>query len=171
MTLSLALAFFLAATLGADAAPARPKTKPGAGQLAQTVTVSGECTRLIQAGRPVGGCKNILVNTNYSTGVSGYWFMTGNSIVSFAGDGARRLEQASDQVIQSIERVFLTDLTNIPQEEDATAETAIGFCRFGDVTKRGSMIECVAHTRAGLYEGAFVTDGNPPKLDTIQIGP
>ena len=150
MTLSLALAFFLAATLGADAAPARPKTKPRAGQLAQTVTVSGECTRLIQAGRPVGGCKNILVNTNYSTGVSGYWFMTGNSIVSFAGDGARRLEQASDQVIQSIERVFLTDPTNIAQEEDATAENAIGFCRFGDVTKRGSMIECVAHSRAGL---------------------
>ena len=106
MTLSLALAFFLAATLGADAAPARPKTKPRAGQLAQTVTVSGECTRLIQAGRPVGGCKNILVNTNDSTGVSGYWFMTGNSIVSFAGDGARRLEQASDQVIQSIDRLL-----------------------------------------------------------------
>jgi hypothetical protein len=33
------------------------------------------------------------------------------------------------------------------------------------------MIECVAHTRAGLYEGAFVTGGNPPKLDTFQIGP
>jgi hypothetical protein len=29
----------------------------------------------------------------------------------------------------------------------------------------------VAYTRAGLYEGAFVTDGNPPKLDTFQIGP
>ena len=57
MTLSLALAFFLAATLGADAAPARPKTKPRAGQLAQTVTVSGECTRLIQAGRPVGDAR------------------------------------------------------------------------------------------------------------------
>lgn len=89
----------------------------------------------------------------------------------FAGDGARRIEQDSDHVIQSIERVFLAGTTNIAQEEDAIAETAIGFCRFGDVTKRGSMIECVAHTRAGLYEGAFVTDGNPPKLDTIQIGP
>ena len=170
MTLSLALAFFLAATLGAHAASGKPKTKPRAGKLAQTVTVSGECTRLVQAGRPVEGCKNILVNTNYSTGVSGYWFMTGNSILSFAGDGSRRLEQDSGHVIQSIERVFLTDPTNIAQEEDATAENAIGFCRFGDVTKRGSMIECVAHTRAGLYEGAFVTDGNPPKLDTFQIG-
>jgi hypothetical protein len=160
----------LAATLGADAALARSKTKPRAGQLAQTVAVSGECTRLVQAGRPVEGCKNILVNTNYSTGVSGYWFMTGNSILSFAGDGSRRLEQDPDHVIQSIERVFLTDTTNIAQEQDATAETAIGFCRVGDVTKRGSTIECVAHTRAGLYEGAFVTDGNPPKLDTFQIG-
>ncbi|EIM30153.1 hypothetical protein [Microvirga lotononidis] len=170
MTLSLALAFFLAATLGADAAPAKSKTTPRAGQLAQTVTVSGECTRLVQAGQPVAGCKNILVNTNYSTGVSGYWFMTGNSIVSFAGDGARRLEQASGHVIQSIERVFLTDTAKPAQEEDATEETAIGFCRFSDMTERGSTIECVAHTRAGLYEGAFVTDGNPPKLDTFQLG-
>jgi hypothetical protein len=170
MTLSLALAFFLAATLGAHAASGKPKTKPRAGKLAQTVIVSGECTRLVQAGRPVEGCKSILVNTNYSTGVSGYWFMTGNSILSFAGDGSRRLEQDSDHVIQSIERVFLTDTTNIAREQDATAETAIGFCRFGDVTKRGSTIECVAHTWAGLYEGAFVTDGNPPKLEPFQIG-
>ncbi len=169
--LSLALAFFLAATLGADDAPVRSKTKPRVGQLAQTVTVSGECTKLVQAGRPVEGCKNILVNTNYSTGVSGYWFMTGNSIVSFAGDGARRLEQASGHVIQSIERVFLTDTANTAPEKDAAEETAIGFCRFGDVTKGGSTIECVAHTRAGLYEGAFVTDGNPPELDTFQLGP
>jgi hypothetical protein len=171
MTLSLAIAFFLAAILGADAAPqAKPKMKPKAGKLAQMVTVSGECTRLVHAGRPVEGCKNILVNVNYSTGVSGYWFMTGNSILSFAGDGSRRIEQGSDRVIQSIERVFLADTANIAKEEDAAAEAAIGFCRFGDPTKRGSTVECVAHTQAGLYEGSFVTDGSPPRLDNFQIG-
>jgi len=62
-------------------------------------------------------------------------------------------------------------MPNIGQVDEATAEAAIGFCRFGDVTKRGSTIEWVAHTRAGLHEGPFVTDGHPPKLDTFQIGP
>jgi hypothetical protein len=49
------------------------------------------------------------------------------------------------------------------------AEAAIGFCRFGDLTQKGSAVECMAHTRAGVYEGSFVTDGTPPTLDTFQI--
>ena len=31
------------------------------------------------------------------------------------------------------------------------------------------MVECMAHTQAGVYEGTFVTDGNPPKLEETQI--
>jgi hypothetical protein len=27
----------------------------------------------------------------------------------------------------------------------------------------------MAHTQAGLYEGTFVADGNPPKLGKFQI--
>jgi hypothetical protein len=45
----------------------------------------------------------------------------------------------------------------------------VGFCRFGDPTIKGSTIECVAHTQAGSYQGAFTTDGNPPKLEAFQI--
>lgn len=169
MLLSLVVAFCLVATLGVDAAQAKPK--PRAGKAAQMVAVFGECTKLVHAGHPVEGCKAILVNTNYSTGVSGYWFTTGNSILSFAGEGARRIEQGSGSVVQSIEQVLLADTTNITQEVDAAAEAAIGFCRFGDVTQKGSTIECVAHTRAGIYEGSFLTDGTRPKLDSFQIGP
>ena len=165
MLLSLAVALFLAVTLGVDAA----QTKPRAGKIAQMVTISGECTKLTHAGHPVEGCKTILVNMNYSKGVSGYWFMTGNSILSFAGESARRIEQGSGTAVQSIERVFLADTSNIGQADDAAAEAALGFCRFGDVARRGSMVECVAHTQAGVYEGSFVTDGTPPKLDTFQI--
>jgi hypothetical protein len=29
----------------------------------------------------------------------------------------------------------------------------------------------LAHTQAGLYEGAFVTDGKPSKLEAFQIKP
>src|SRR3954454_21264828 len=109
MTLSLAIALFLAATLGADAAlQAKSEKKAKADKFVQTVTISGECIKLVHAGHPVDGCKNILVNMNYSTGVSAYWFMTDRTILSFTGDGSRRIEQGSDIVIQSIEKVILT---------------------------------------------------------------
>jgi hypothetical protein len=51
MRLSLALALLVAAALGARAAPqAKLQKKPPPSNIAQLVTVSGECTRLVQAG-------------------------------------------------------------------------------------------------------------------------
>ena len=168
MTLSLAIALFLAATLGADAAlQAKSKKKAKADKFVQTVAISGECIKLVHAGHPVDGCKNILVNVNYSTGASVYWFMTDRAILSFAGDGSRRVKQGSNIVIQSIERVILADAVN--EEDDPKEDDAVGFCRFGDPTKSGMLVECLAHTQAGLYEGTFVADGTPPKLETLQI--
>src|SRR3954462_6694917 len=128
MTLSLAIALFLAATLGADAAlQAKSEKKAKADKFVQTVAISGECIKLVHAGHPVDGCKNILVNMNYSTGVSAYWFMTDRTILSFAGDGSRPIEQGSDVVIQSLEWVFLA--ANDSKEDDAKEENAVGLCR------------------------------------------
>ena len=170
--LSLAITLFLAATLGAEAAPkAKSKKKADAEKVVQVITVSGECTKLVHAWHPVEGCKNILMNMNYSTGVSAYWFVTEETVLSFSGDGARRIEQGSNIVVQSIERVILAATTDASKEEDAKENAAVGFCRFGDPTVRGSTVECVAHTRAGLYEGSFAPDGNPPELKAFQIIP
>ena len=167
--LSLALVLLVVAALGADAAPRAKPKETNSGKPSQMVTVSGECTKLVHAGQPVEGCKSILVNMNYSTGVSGYWFTTQNTILSFAGDGSRRIEQGSDSVIQSIERIFLAATADDSKMDDAKEEAAVGFCRFGDPTKRGTTVECVAHTQAGLYEGTFVTDGKPPMLEEFQV--
>src|SRR5918994_5035484 len=130
MMLSLALVLFLVVALSADATPKAKSKESEADKLSQMVTISGECTKLVHAGQPVEGCKNILVNMNYSTGVSGYWFMTPNTILSFAGDGSRRIEQGSDSVIQAIERIFLADRANDSTADDANEEPAVGFCRF-----------------------------------------
>jgi hypothetical protein len=168
MTLSLAIALFLAATLGADAAlQTKPEKKAKADKFVQAVAISGECIKLVHAGHPLDGCKNILVNVNYSTGVSAYWFVTDRTVLSFAGDGSHRIEQGSDLVIQSVERVLLA--AKVHGTDDTREDDAVGFCRFGDPTKRGMMVECMAHTQAGLYEGTFVADGNPPKLGKFQI--
>ena len=168
--LSLVIALLLAATLGAEAAPkAKSKKKANADKFAQVVTISGECTKLVHAWHPVEGCKNILMNVNYSTGVSAYWFMTEDTILSFSGDGARRVEQDSNIVVQSIEKVILAATTDASKEEDAKEDAAVGFCRFGDPTVSGSTVECVAHTQAGRYEGGFAADGSPPHLEAFQI--
>src|ERR671912_685205 len=124
MMLSLALVLFLVAALAADAAPRAKSKESEADKLSQMVTISGECTKLVHAGQPVEGCKNILVNMNYSTGVSGYWFMTQNTILSFAGDGSRRIEQGLDSVIQAIERIFLADMVNERSANDAKEDPA-----------------------------------------------
>jgi hypothetical protein len=168
MRLSLAVALFLAATLGADAAPqAKSNENDEPHKIVQMVTVTGACSKLVHAGLAMEGCKPILVNMNYSTGVSAYWFMTEGTILSFSGDGSGRVEQGPDLVVQAIETVILAATTGAPEE--AKEEAAVGFCRFGDPTIKGSTIECVAHTQAGSYEGAFTTDGNPPKLEAFQI--
>ncbi len=168
--LFLALAILLAATLSVDAAPqATSKKKAETSKIAQMVTVSGECTKLAHAGVSVSGCKPILLNLNYSTGVSAYWFMTEDTILSFSGDGSRQVEQGPDVVVQAIGKVIRAATIGVLREEDTKEETAIGFCRFGNPTTKGSTLECVAHTQAGRYEGAFVTDGSPPKFEAFQV--
>src|SRR5215213_11306333 len=125
MTLPLAVALFFVATLGADAAlPAKSKRKAEADKFVQVVAISGECIKLVHAGHPVEGCKNILVNMNYSTGVSAYWFVTDRTILSFAGDGSRRIEHGSDLVIQSIERILLA--AKVHGTDDTREDDAVG---------------------------------------------
>jgi hypothetical protein len=171
MKLSLATALFLAATISVNAAPqAKSKKKAEATKIAQMVTVSGECTKLVHAGLAIDGCKNLLVNMNYSTGVSSYWFMTESTILSFSGDGSRRIEEGPGLVVQAIEKVILAATAAASNEEEGKEDTAVGFCRFGDPNLKGSTIECVAYTQVGRYEGAFATDGSPPKLEAFQVG-
>jgi LytS/YehU family sensor histidine kinase len=169
MMLPFAIAFLLAATLGVDAAPQAKSKKAETSKIAQIVTVTGECTKLVHAGVAMDSCKPILMNMNYSTGVSAYWFMTEHTIVSFSGDGTRRVDQGPDIVVQAIDRVVLAATTDAVKEKDTKEQAAIGFCRFGNPTIKGSTLECVAHTQAGRYEGVFATNGNPPQFKELQV--
>ncbi|MGF9762184.1 hypothetical protein AAII07_44105 [Microvirga sp. 0TCS3.31] len=171
MMLPLAITFLLAAILGADAAPQANPKQAEARKTAQLVTVTGECTKLVHAEGAMEGCKPILMNMNYSTGVSAYWFVTERTILSFSGDGSRRVEQGPGIVVQAIDRVVSAATTGAVKEEDTREEAAIGFCRFGNPTIKGSTLECVAHSQAGRYEGSFVADGNPPKFEAFHVDP
>ncbi len=168
--LSRAMMLLLAATLGTDAALQAKSKNAEANKIDQMVTVSGECARLIHAGLAVNGCKPILLNMNYSTGMSAYWFVTEGTVLSFSGDEARRVEQGPDIVVQAIEKVILAAKTGASKAETTKEEDSIGFCRFGDPTIKGSPLECMTYTQAGSYEGTFFADGSPPKLETFQVG-
>jgi hypothetical protein len=170
MRLSLAIAFFPAAMVSVNAAPQTKSERAKPDQFVQMVTVFGTCTKLIHAGQPVDGCKSTLVNMNYSNGVSAYWFVTEQTILSFAGEGSRRIEQGANIVVQAIDRIILA-ATDATKEDAVKGDTAVGFCRFGDPTKKGITTECVAHTQLGLYEAAFAADGSPPKLEAFHIAP
>jgi hypothetical protein len=95
--------------------------------------------------------------------------MTEGTILSSSGDGSHQVEQDPDVVVQSIERVIRAATTGALREGDTREETAIRFCRIGNPTIKGSTLECVAHSQAGRYEGVFVTDGNPPKLEAFHV--
>jgi hypothetical protein len=168
MKLSLVLATFAAAAIGTDATP-QPKSSKGVepDHIVRMVTVSGECTKLVHAGQLLDGCERILINMNYSTGVSAYWFMTERTVLSFSGDGSRRIERGPNRVVQSIDRIILA-VTN-GTEDDARESAAVGFCRFSDPTEKGAMLECLAHTEAGLSEGTFTADGLAPKFDEFPV--
>ena len=90
-------------------------------------------------------------------------------ILSFTGGGSRRIEQGSDIVVQSIEKVILAIKAKDSRKDDTKEDDAVGFCRFGDPTKKGMMVECMAYTQAGFYEGAFLADGDPPKLGEFPV--
>jgi hypothetical protein len=164
---TLVFAIFAISTISADAAPTVKSKKADAAKVVQMVTITGVCTKLVHIGQSVDGCKKTLVNMNYSTGVSAYWFITERTILSFSGDGTRRVEQDPGTIIQAIDRIILaaTDGTN----DEAKESAAVGFCRFSDPTKKGAMLECMAHTEAGLSEGIFRADGHPPELNEFPV--
>jgi hypothetical protein len=97
--------------------------------------------------------------------------MTERLILSFSGDGSRRVEQGPDTVVQAIETVVVAAASDAFKAEDAKDEPAIGFCHFGNPTLKGATLECVAHTLTGRYEGTFVPDGSPPQLEAFQVDP
>jgi hypothetical protein len=170
MKLSLAIALFFAATFSEDAAPqAKSKQQAETNTIAQMVTVSGECTKLVHAGLAVEGCKNLLVNMNYSTGVSSYWFMTESTILSFSGDGSRRIEQGPDNVVQAIEKVILAATMGAPDDKEGKEDTAVGFCRFGD-PNQGLDDRVRGSHPSGSLRGSLchrwepATDGSPPQM-------
>ena len=167
MKLSPVFAIFAFAPINADAAPTAKSKKADAAKVVQMVTITGACTKLVHIGQPVDGCKKTLVNMNYSTGVSAYWFMAERTILSFSGDGTHRIEQGPGTIVQAINRIVLgaTDGT----DDEARESAAVGFCRFSDPTKEGALLECMAHTEAGLSEGIFRADGRPPGLDEFPV--
>ncbi len=127
-------------------------------ELNGTATIKGRCTKLILADQVVRGCQGILLNTSYADGRSGFYFVSGDTIVTFTGAGSRQIMQGPDKVAQPIDQV-ITSIKGKPRQAKA-----VGSCRFGNPYKGAVTIECRADTQQGRYEGDFTTDGLPPNV-------
>ena len=124
MKLSPVFAIFAFAPINADAAPTAKSKKVDAAKVVQMVAITGASPSCVHIGQPVDGCKRTLVNMNFSTGVTAYWFMAERTILSFSGDGTHRIEQGPGTIVQAINRMVLwvTDGT----DDEARERAAVG---------------------------------------------
>lgn len=131
--------------------------------LSALMAVSGTCAELLVASeaRPCGGT---LINTIYSDGRVGFYFVVDDSeksAVSFSGQGEQRKMPSEDIWIQSIDGLVLST--------GATAAT--GECRFGNPFEGATRIECSAVSEAGdVFVGEFLTDGSEPDIVDMSGG-
>jgi len=120
--------------------------------------IEGQCTKFVYAGRALDGCKNVLLNTIYKDGRTGFYLLSGSNIVTFSGHGSRQVKRGVDDIIQPIDTV----ITAINGK--ASGIKATGSCRFGNPYKGAVKIQCAADTRNGRFEADFLTNGQPPSV-------
>jgi hypothetical protein len=99
-----------------------------------------------------------LLNTAFpEIGRTGFYFMAGDIIVTFTGLGSQQ-KLNEDNVVQPVDGIILhTGKVANPQTYKAA-----GSCRFGNPWKGAVEISCHADTDKGLFEGVFVSNGQPP---------
>ena len=80
---------------------AQKKKEPAGAMLISTAFLKGTCHKLIIAdGNASEECDGTIVNTNYSDGRSGFYFMTrSGAMVTFSGMNSRKVKVDADTVI------------------------------------------------------------------------
>jgi hypothetical protein len=127
-------------------------------QLTALASQKGRCTKLVHAGKVLKPCKNILVNSNYSDGRSGFYFTAGNTVLTFSGFGSQQINEGPDRVTQPVDMIITS------ASGKSAKYRAVGTCRFGNPYKGRTKIECSAAAPLGQFEGVFETDDTPPDL-------
>ena len=138
------------------------------GRLIENVTqLEGACESLHALGVELSRhCLPSLSGNLYSDGRSSFTFSAqaddqSVSMITFSGRGSAQIQQEHGFVVQPIDSMIVT------LAGSATAQKAVGFCRFGDAWKPGNVVTCVAETADGRYDGSFAQNGVRPSVSKL----
>jgi len=138
----------------------QPEAAPRGGEVPTLATVKGTCDRLVIGGRDVTAqCTGTLLNTSYSTGRVGFYFVTSDgAALTFTGMGSSQIKPDPDTAVQPVDGVIFGFKGQFDRTE------AVGTCRFTNPYARPGVVSCRADTVGGAFAAEFTTDGQPPEV-------
>lgn len=149
------------AAIHGSASLAQDKREPGPGPESIGM-LTGDCRRLVIAGRDVSaGCRGQVMNTNYSSGRSGFTFGTPGEVVTFSGMDT---PMQDDRAFTRLDKVIITRIGGMsPTPRNVTAT---GRCDYSSPSAGRSYVRCSAQTSEGEFVADFLSNGEP--LEVVQ---
>lgn len=122
--------------------------------------VKGACERLMIEGRDTTSkCSGKLLNTSYSNGRVGFYFVTEDgAALTFTGNGKQQIKPDADTAVQPVDGIIFSFKGNT----DKTA--AVGTCKFTNPYKGPGLVACSAEAESGKFNAVFRTDGAKPSV-------
>ena len=121
--------------------------------------LKGVCGSMLVGQRELApSCKGLLMNTSFSDGRSGFYFVSDEGALTFSGDGRKQVKPDPDRAIQPVDLVLFTSGGKTQKLK------AVGSCTFANPYKGPVDIVCIADTEERNFVGKFRTDGNAPDV-------
>ncbi|UFZ02496.1 hypothetical protein LQG66_24825 [Bradyrhizobium ontarionense] len=118
-----------------------------------TDTLHGTCRKLTIAGRDrASDCKDVLLNTRYVDGRTGFYFVTlDGTMITFSSPGGLAQRQHAKTLVYPIDAIIFKiegEIRKIP---------ARGACRPANPTNASSSLSCQADSELCKFGGEFLT--------------
>ncbi|HEV3241910.1 MAG TPA: hypothetical protein VGY14_01445 [Methyloceanibacter sp.] len=128
-------------------------------ELTYLAGLKGRCVKLqINKLDASDQCKGLVLNTAYTSGRSGFYFVTEDgAALTFSGDGKAQVKKSEDDVVQPVDVVIFT------YKGKSNRSPAVGACSFSNPNKGTATVHCKADTGGEQFEAEFVSDGSPPR--------
>jgi hypothetical protein len=123
------------------------------------VVMTGTCKKLTVSGKNrTADCKGKLLNTGYSDGRTGFYFVTTDGFtITFSTRGDQQVHPDANTAIAPVDMVIVGGRGNV----DRIA--AVGRCKFTNPYRGPAPLECRAETAGGIFDASFISDGSKPE--------
>jgi hypothetical protein len=115
-------------------------------------TSHGTCRKLMIAGRDrTSDCKDVLLNTRYVDGRTGFYFVTlDGTMITFSSPNELAQRQPSRTHVYPIDSIIFK------VEGEIRRVPARGVCRPANPASASSSLSCQANSEVGKFEGEFL---------------